>query len=56
MAVTAKDIAKEVGVSPATVSMVFHGKTGVSEETRAKVLAAAHKLVFDRSYGTSFHR
>ena len=44
MAVTAKDIAKEVGVSPATVSMVFHGKTGVSEETRAKVLAAAQKL------------
>ncbi len=56
MAVTAKDIAKEVGVSPATVSMVFHGKTGVSEETRAKVLAAAQKLGYDRTYGTSFHR
>lgn len=34
-------IAAEVGVSPATVSRALRGKTGVSEEVRQRVVAAA---------------
>lgn len=33
-----KDIAKELGVSPATVSLVINGKPGVGDELRDKVL------------------
>lgn len=47
MAVTAKDVAKYVGVSPATVSMVFHGKEGVSLAVREKVLNAAQELGYN---------
>ena len=37
---TIRELAKLVGVSPATVSIVVNGKQGVSEETRRKVLDA----------------
>jgi len=40
------DLAKETGVSYATVSRVLNGKGRISEETRAKVLAAAEKFSF----------
>ncbi len=37
MAVTIKDIAKEVGVAPSTVSRVINGSASISEETRKKI-------------------
>lgn len=46
MAIRAKDIAKEIGVSEATVSLVINGKPGVSDKTRAKVTARIRELGF----------
>lgn len=43
-AVTAKQIAKKLGLSPAAVSLALNGKTGVSENTRALVLEAAMQM------------
>ena len=40
---TLRDVAAEAGVSPMTASNALHGKAGVKESTRAKVLAAAKK-------------
>ena len=37
---TVRELAKQIGVSPATISIVLNGKKGVSEETRKKVLDA----------------
>lgn len=42
--VTGKTVAKAAGVSQATASMVFRGKSGVSEETRQRVLDKAMEL------------
>jgi LacI family repressor for deo operon, udp, cdd, tsx, nupC, and nupG len=39
-----EDVAQRVGVSPATVSRALRGLPRVSEETRARVLAAAREL------------
>lgn len=47
MAVTARDVAREAKVSPATVSLVFRGKPGVGRETRERVLECARKLGFE---------
>lgn len=41
---TISDVARAAGVSPSTASVVFSGKTPVSDATRAKVLAAAGEL------------
>ena len=41
---TAKDIAKNLGISQATVSIVLNGKRGVSNTTREEVLAEAERL------------
>ena len=41
---TIADVAREAGVTKATVSHALSGKRPISEETRAKVLAAARKL------------
>ena len=41
MKVTIRDIAREAGVSPATVSNVFNGKNKISDRTREHVLAIA---------------
>ncbi len=41
---TIADVAREAGVSPSTASVVFSGKTPVSDATRARVLAAAADL------------
>ena len=37
---TVRELAKQIGVSPATISIVLNGKKGVSEDTRKKVLDA----------------
>ncbi|RME70556.1 MAG: LacI family transcriptional regulator [Chloroflexi bacterium] len=42
--VTIADIARESGVSPATVSLVLRDKPGVSDETRQRVLDCAQAL------------
>lgn len=42
--VTARDIARRLGLSAASVSVALHGKPGVSQATREKVLAAAAEL------------
>ena len=34
---TVRELAKQIGVSPATISIVLNGKKGVSEDTRKKV-------------------
>ncbi len=41
---TIADVAREAGVSPSTASVVFSGKTPVSDATRKRVLAAASAL------------
>jgi len=41
---TIADVAREAGVSPSTASVVFSGKTAVSDATRARVLDAAASL------------
>lgn len=42
--VSAADVARAVGVSPATVSYVMNGRAGVSEQTRARILEVAEAL------------
>lgn len=42
--VTMRDVAREAGVSKMTVSNVINDRAGASEETRARVLAAAERL------------
>ncbi len=45
--VTARDVAKAAGVSPATVSLVFRNKPGVGNDTRERVFATARDLGFE---------
>ena len=47
--VTARDVAKAAGVSPATVSLVFRNKPGVGADTRERVFACARDLGFEYS-------
>jgi LacI family transcriptional regulator len=44
MSITIKDVAKRVGVTPATVSMVINHKPRISDETRRKVFEAIEEL------------
>lgn len=44
MAVTAKEIAARLGVSPAAVSLALGGKPGVSAATRERIIAEAVRL------------
>lgn len=48
MAVSAKDIARELGLSPAAVSLALRGRPGVSESTRTLVLKKATELGYVR--------
>lgn len=43
MKITAKDLAQALNISPAAVSLALNNKPGVSDETRAKVWAAARE-------------
>jgi len=44
MGVTIRDVSGKAGVSPATVSLVLNGRSGISEETRLLVLKTAEDL------------
>jgi len=44
LGITIKDVAKRVGVTPATVSMVINNKPRISEATRNRVLEAIREL------------
>lgn len=44
MGIRVKDIASELGLSPATVSLAINNRPGVSEETRKKIFLAAEKM------------
>lgn len=44
MKIKAVDIARELGISKATVSLALNGKAGVSEETKQKIMECYHKL------------
>ena len=37
MAYSSKDLAKELGISPSTVSLVLNNKPGISQERRAQI-------------------
>lgn len=47
--VTAKDIAKKLGLSQAAVSLALNGKPGVSEDTRAMVLETAMQMGYAKA-------
>lgn len=49
MAVTAKQIAKELNISTAAVSMALNNKPGVSNETRRKIIETAKGMGYDFS-------
>jgi len=55
MRIKSKDIAKALGVSEATVSLVLNDRPGVNEKTKQKVLAYVEKLTMDehRNYHNS---
>jgi LacI family transcriptional regulator len=48
MAVTANELARIVGVSTATVSLVLNNRPGVGEETRKKILETARQLGYKK--------
>lgn len=43
-AVTSKEIAKQLGLSPSAVSFALNGKPGVSDETRKLIIETAEKM------------
>ena len=47
--ITIKDVAREAGVSIATISRVINGETSFPNETQKRVWAAAHKLGYEPS-------
>ena len=49
MSITAKQLAKELGLSEAAVSMALNNKTGVSTKTRRRVIKAAQEKGYDFS-------
>ena len=49
MTITAKELAKTLGLSQAAVSMALNNKPGVSTATRRRVIDAARRLGYDFS-------
>ncbi len=54
MKVTVKDIAEELGLSTAAVSMALNNKPGVSTATRKRVLEEAERQGYDFTRGAAF--
>lgn len=48
--VTIKDIAKEIGVSPSTVSRALRNDSNIKEETKLKIQALAKELGYEPNY------
>jgi LacI family transcriptional regulator len=48
MSSTVKDVAKLAGVSATTVSLVMNGKSGISQDTRTRVMQAAKTLKYSQ--------
>lgn len=48
MSISAKELAAKIHLSPATVSMVFNNRSGVSEATKRLVLEAAKNMTMFR--------
>ena len=48
MAVSAKNIAKELGLSQSTVSLALRNLPGISDETREKVLRKAVEMGYKK--------
>lgn len=54
--ITAKELAKRLGLSPAAVSLALNGRPGVSDQTRERVLEAAMQLGYTKAEATrDFH-
>lgn len=53
MAVSARDIAKALNVSPATVSMALRDHKGISDETKSRVLEMAEKVGYTKHLKSS---
>lgn len=53
MKIRIKDIAKAVGVSPSTVSLVLNNRPGISEETREKILKKIEELGYSTTRASS---
>ena len=49
MSVTIKDIARELGVSPATVSLALNGSSMIGQETTRRVKEAAERMGYVRN-------
>ena len=47
MPITAKELAAQLGLSEAAISIALNGKPGVSTATRRRVLEAAREAGFD---------
>lgn len=47
--ISMKELAQELGVSTASVSVALRGKPGISEETRKRILSYARKCGYDMS-------
>ena len=52
MSITAKELAKHLNLSTASVSVALNNKPGVSTSTRKKVLTAARELGYEFSSST----
>ena len=50
MSITIKDVAKEAGVSVATVSRVLNGSCNVSDDSRIKVYDTIARLIYSRNF------
>ena len=53
--ITAKDLAKKLGISPSAVSLALNDKPGVSERTRNLVLETAMQMGYTKGTSGSFH-
>ena len=49
MSITAKELAKILNISEASVSIALNGKSGISNKTRKKILETANNLGYDFS-------